>query len=294
MHFPGVIPALLTPFTADDAVDLEALQANTAHALSNGVRGLIATGTMGEAGALSLQERRTVIEAVVAQAAGSVPVLAGVSAGSTAAAAGYAELAREAGVSGVMCLPPLNYRGRADEHAAFFRAVAAAARLPIMIYNNPEASGIDLTPGLIAEIAAEVPEIVAVKECSGDARRIAALVNATDLEILVGGDDWALEGFAAGASGWVSGVANIAPAECVRLQELVEGGALAEARAIYARLLPLARLDMTPKLVQYFKGALDATGLRGGSVRAPRLELEATEREVLRVAVEALAVPVAA
>ena len=294
MHFPGIIPALITPFTAQGAVDVDGLQANAAHALEHGARGFVATGTMGEAGALSDPERRTVIEAVVAQVAGAVPVLAGVSAGSTGAAVAYAELAREAGVSGVMCLPPLNYRGRVDEYVAFFAAVAAAAQVPIMAYNNPEASGIDFTPELIAAVAAEVPEIVSIKECSGDARRIAALVNATDLEILVGGDDWALEGFATGAVGWVSGVANVAPGECVRLQELVEAGALAEARAVYARLLPLARLDMTPKLVQHFKGALDAIGLHGGPVRPPRQELDAAERETLRAAVEALGVPTAA
>ena len=95
-----------------------------------------------------------------------------------------------------------------------------------MAYNNPEASGIDLPPTLIARIAAEVEQVVAVKECSGDARRIAALLDATDLEVLVGGDDWALEGFAPGATGWVSGVANVAPAECVRLYDACEAGEL--------------------------------------------------------------------
>jgi hypothetical protein len=111
MHFPGIIPAVITPFTPADTVDVAGLQANTAHVLEHGAAGLVATGTMGEAGQLSAGERRTVIEAVVAQADGTVPVLAGVSAGSTAAAVANAELSRAAGVAGVMCLPPLNYRG---------------------------------------------------------------------------------------------------------------------------------------------------------------------------------------
>jgi 4-hydroxy-tetrahydrodipicolinate synthase len=193
-----------------------------------------------------------------------------------------------------MCLPPLLYRGTTAELAAHFAAVAEAAQLPIMAYNNPEASNVDLTPGVIAELAAAVPGIVAVKECSGDARRIAALLGATDLEILVGGDDWALEGFAAGATGWVSGVANVAPRECVELADLVAAGRLPEARAIYQRLLPLARLDMTPWLVQYFKGAMDQVGLTGGPSRPPRGPLDAARQELLREAVEALGVPVAA
>lgn len=292
--FSGVIPAVMTPFTPGDAVDVAALQANVAHVLEHGCGGLVATGTMGEAGQLSLEERRTVVEAVVAQAAGAVPVLAGISSGATATSVAFAELSREAGVDGVMCLPPLNYPGRIDEHVAFFRAVAAAAQVPVMIYNNPEASGIDLRPEAIVAIAAEVPEIVAVKECSGDARRIAALVNDSDLEVLVGGDDWALEGYATGAVGWVSGVANIAPRECVELQEHVQAGRLAEARAVYKRLLPLCRLDMTPKLVQHFKAGLDGVGLVGGPTRPPRLPLDAAERALLDAAVAALGVPATA
>ncbi|MDX6717047.1 MAG: 1-pyrroline-4-hydroxy-2-carboxylate deaminase [Baekduia sp.] len=295
MQFPGIIPAAITPFTADDHVDVAALHTNLEALLGAGIGGLVATGTMGEAGQLSDAERRTVVETVVAAAAadGAIPVIAGVSAGSTAAACRNAAAAREAGAAAVMCLPPLNYRGTTREFIAFYAAVAHEG-LPIMAYNNPEAGGIDLTPATIADIAAAVDGVVAVKECSGDARRIAALVDDTDLEVLVGGDDWALEGFAAGATGWVSGVANVAPVECVALQALVDAGRLAEARAVYARLLPLARLDMTPKLVQHFKGAMDAIGLRGGPTRPPRLPLDEAEREVLHAAVAALRAPVSA
>ena len=157
-----------------------------------------------------------------------------------------------------------------------------------MLYNNPASSGIDLAPDAIARIAAEVPEIVAVKECSSDARRIAALVNGTALEILVGGDDWALEGFAAGATGWISGVSSVAPEECVALLRHVQDGELEAARELYARLLPLARLDMTPKLVQFFKAAMDAVGRVGGPCRPPRLELTGEDRALLDAALGAL------
>jgi 4-hydroxy-tetrahydrodipicolinate synthase len=293
MRFPGIIPAVITPFTADDQVDTDALRANVEAVLAGGVHGLVATGTMGEAGALTDAERRTVIETCVAVAEGRAPVVVGVSSGSTRASAAYAQMAAEAGADGVMCLPPLNYPGRRDELAAHFAAVAQAG-LPIMAYNNPEASGIDLRPEAIIDLAADVDAVVAIKECSADARRIAALVNASPLEVLVGGDDWALEGFATGATGWVSGVANIAPVECVALQAHVEAGRLEEAREVYRRLLPLARLDMTPKLVQHFKGAMDAVGLHGGATRPPRLPLDEAERAVLDAAVAALREPVAA
>ena len=294
MHFPGIIPAVIVPFTDADEVDVAGLRDNVTFLLDSGIDGVVVNGTMGEAGSLTMEERALVLRTVVEVVAGRVPVIAGVSAGVTRIAVAHAEAARAGGAQGVMCLPPLNYRGTTDELVAFFAAVAGAAQLPVMAYNNPEASGIDMPPALIAHVAEEVEGVVAVKECSGDARRIPALLATTDLEVLVGGDDWALEGFATGASGWVSGVANIAPKECKELQEHVEAGRLAEARAVYQRLLPLARLDMTPWLVQYFKGAMDAAGLRGGPSRAPRLPLGPEQQELLREAVDALGVPAVA
>jgi len=130
---------------------------------------------------------------------------------------------------------------------------------------------------------------VAVKECSGDVRRIPAILNAApDLAVLVGGDDWALEGFAAGAVGWVTGVGVVAPRECVELWEHCRAGELEPARAVYKRLLPLARFDMRPKLVQYFKAAMDAVGLTGGSVRPPRLPLTDGEQGDLQAALAVL------
>src|SRR4051812_19757609 len=223
--------------------------------LAAGVHGFVATGTMGEAGSLSAEERRTVVESAVRAVAGRVPVIAGVSSGTPAASIAFAADAAETGADAIMLLPPLGYRGDEREVVAFYRTVAQAAGLPVMAYNNPEASGMDMPPALIARLAAEVEQVVAIKECSGDARRLAALLHAAPgLEVLVGGDDWALEGFCAGATGWVTGVGVCAPAECVELYEACRAYDLDRARALYARILPLARLDMTPKLVQYFKG----------------------------------------
>ena len=292
MRFPGIIPAITTPFDATGAIDVAALERNLAGLLDAGVHGFVATGTMGEAGSLSADERRTVVAAAVRAAAGRVPVIVGVSAGTPDAPIADALDAARAGADAIMLLPPLGYRGDAREILAFYRAVGQAAELPLMAYNNPEASGTDMAPELIARIAAEVEQVVAVKECSGDARRIAALLNvAPELEVLVGGDDWALEGLLAGATGWVSGVADCAPAECAELYDACRSGELERARAIYGRLLPLARLDMTPKLVQFYKGAQDALGFTGGPVRPPRLELDEADRAVLEAALATLRAP---
>src|SRR5215213_267152 len=234
MRFSGIIPAVTTPFDSGGEVDVGALESNLATLLDAGVHGIVATGTMGEAGSLSGAERRTVVEAVVRAVERRVPVIAGVSAGTPAAAIALAADAADAGASALMMLPPLGYRGDAREIEAHYRAVAEAAGLPLMAYNNPEASGTDMPLELIVRLYEEIDAVVAVKECSGDARRIAALLNAAPgLEVLVGGDDWALEGFSAGATGWVTGVGDVLPRDCVELYEACRAGDLETARAIY-------------------------------------------------------------
>jgi len=295
VRFPGIIPALTTPFGPDGAVDHAALERNATALLDAGVHGFVATGTMGEAGSLSAAERRAVIATAARAAAGRAPVIAGVSSGTPEQSLAYARDAEAEGAVAIMLLPPLGYRGDERETIAFYRAVADGTDLPIMLYNNPEASGTDLPAALIARIAAEVDQVVAVKECSGDARRIPAILAAAPhLEVLVGGDDWALEGFASGATGWVSGVADCVPADCVALYEACQAYDFETARPIAQRLLPLSRLDMTPHLVQYFKAAQDALGFAGGPVRAPRLELDDARRATLEDALAALKAPVAA
>jgi 4-hydroxy-tetrahydrodipicolinate synthase len=289
MRFPGIIPAITTPFDASGAIDFDGLASNVAALLDAGVGGIVATGTMGEAGSLSAAERRSVVEAVVRAVDGRVPVIAGVSAGTPAAAIALAADAAEAGAVALMMLPPLGYRADEDEIVAYYRSVAEAAGLPLMAYNNPEASGTDMPPALLARLYREIEPVVAVKECSGDARRIPALIDAAPgLEVLVGGDDWALEGFCAGATGWVSGVADVAPRDCVALYEACRAGDLETARGIYRRMLPLSRFDMTPKLVQYFKAAMDEVGYVGGPTRPPRMPLSDAERAALREAMAVL------
>jgi 1-pyrroline-4-hydroxy-2-carboxylate deaminase len=295
MRFPGIIPAVTTPFDASGKIDFAGLERNLGALLDAGVHGIVATGTMGEAGSLSAAERRSVVEAVARAADGRVPVIAGISAGTPAAAIAFAADAAEAGAGALMLLPPLGYRGDAEEIEAYYRAVAEAGGLPMMAYNNPEASGTDLAPEMIVRLYEEIDAVVAVKECSGDARRIPALLNAAPgLEVLVGGDDWALEGFCAGATGWVTGVADVAPRQCVTLWELCRAGDLEPAREVYRRLLPLSRFDMTPKLVQYFKAAMDEVGLAGGPCRPPRMPLTPDEHAALLDAVAVLREGVAA
>jgi 4-hydroxy-tetrahydrodipicolinate synthase len=294
MAFEGIIPAVTTPFTADDQIDVPALKENVEKLIEAGVHGFVATGTMGEAGSLTRAERALVVRSVVEAAAGRVPVTVGVSAGSAKQSLEYANDGKEAGAQYVMALPPLGYRADDDEVVAFYAELATCG-LPVMAYNNPEASGVDMPAALIQRIAEEVEAVVAIKECSGDTRRIPALLHIeADLEVIVGGDDWALEGFAAGATGWITGVGVLAPRETVELYEAIQANDLARARDVYRRLLPVARFDMTSKLVQYFKAAQDAVGFNGGPTRAPRLPLKADEVAALEEALAILREPAVA
>jgi 4-hydroxy-tetrahydrodipicolinate synthase len=293
MRFEGVIPAVVTPFDESGSIDITTLAGTAEWLIEEGATGLVGNGTMGEAQSLSTSERRLVIETLAGAADGRVPVTAGISSATPPASIGYATDAAAAGAGSLMLLPPLGYEGDEREIETFYRTIAEATELPIMAYNNPKASGTDMRPELIAGLA-DIDGVVAVKECSGDARRIAEILNETeDLEVLVGGDDWALEGFCAGATGWIAGVANVAPRESVELFRLCREGRLDEARGVYARILPLARLDMHPKLVQFFKAAMDLVGRGGGPCRPPRLELTDDERRQVEEAVRALGVEVA-
>jgi 4-hydroxy-tetrahydrodipicolinate synthase len=294
MRFEGVVPAVLTPFDEDGEIDAGALARNVEWLLDSGATGLVGTGTMGEAQSLSTGERKLVIETLVEASGGRVLVTAGVSSETPARSIALAADAAAAGAGALMLLPPFGYEGDAREIEAFYGAVAESTELPIMAYNNPKASGTDMPPALIARLA-EIDGVVAIKECSGDARRLAELLNATedDFEVLVGGDDWALEGFCAGATGWISGAVNVAPRECVNLFRLCGAERLQEARDVYATILPLARLDMHPKLVQFFKAGMDLVGREGGPCRPPRLPLTEDERRRVEEAVAALGAGVA-
>lgn len=282
LRFPGVLPAVVTPFSDDGGVNEEALRDLVTWLAAAGVDGVVAVGTMGEFRSLTGEERRAVTATILASVDGNLPITVGVAADTAVEASTHAREAAELGATGLLCLPPITYAADDRELHAFFEKVASATDLPLMIYNNPTGSKADLSPDFVAKLF-DIDGVVAVKETSGDARRIAAIIEATDseMEVLVGGDDWAFEGFCAGATGWVSGVANVAPSECLELLALVQSGDLDRARALYHGLLPLARLDMHPKLVQFYKAALDRIGRYGGPSRPPRLPL--TDAESARV-----------
>jgi 4-hydroxy-tetrahydrodipicolinate synthase len=275
----GVFPAATTQFRPDLSLDVPATLAHLDRLIGSGVHGLIMLGTVGENPALDPGEKVELLKAAVDHVAGRVPVLTGVAELSTAAACRSAQAAKRAGVDGLMALPALAYKADSREALAHFRAVARSTDLPVMVYNNPPAYIVDVTPEMFAELADEAT-IVAIKESSEDVRRITDLVNICGDRYLLfcGVDDLVLESVLLGAVGWVSGLVNAFPAENCLLWGLATSGRWDEARAVYRWYTPLLHLDTHPKLVQYIKLAAQECGLGTEIARPPRLALEGAER----------------
>jgi len=288
-RFEGVYVAIVTPFTeGTEKVDYNRLHEHVNWLIEKGVNGLVPCGTCGEYAQLSDEERAGVVEMVAKTAAGRVPVVVGVAAPTTAAAVKWTKQAKQAGATGVMALPPISYKPTWNEVVAYYESLSAVG-LPVVIYNNTHDNATDLTPELLHELE-HIENIVAVKEFSGDIRRIPEIQEKTGLEVLAGADDLALEGMMAGALGWIAGLANAIPEECVEMYALAKDGKYSEATSIYRRILPLMRWDSTPRLVQAIKYAMELVGQPVGATRAPRLPLDETERQAVQNAVRAVRV----
>lgn len=276
----GVVPAVLTQFRDDQALDLAATMRHIDALLAGGVSGVVMLGTLGENSSLEYGEKLELLRATAAHVGGRVPVLTGVAECTTALACRFAADCQRLGLDGLMLLPAMIYKSDARETMAHFRAVAAATSLPIMCYNNPVSYGVDITPSMFAELADE-PKFVAIKESSADTRRITDLKNVCGdrYRVFCGVDDLILESIALGAVGWITGLGNAFPKENQRLWQLATAGRYDEARRIYQWYMPLLHLDSHPKLVQYIKLAAVECGYGSERVRPPRLPLIGRERE---------------
>jgi 4-hydroxy-tetrahydrodipicolinate synthase len=276
----GVFPAVTTQLHKDQSLDLEATARHIEVLLESGVSGLVMLGSLGENQQLLPEEKRQVMAAAIETARRRVPVLSGVIENSTAGAITYARDMEKLRADGLMLLPAMVYKADARETIAHYRSVAAATALPIICYNNPLAYQVDITPEMFAELA-DVKNFVAIKESSGDVRRITDLRNATGDRYLIfcGVDDLILESVLLGATGWIAGMGLAFPQENQHFWDLAIAGDYPAARQIYAWFTPLLHLDTPIKFVQYIKLAIQEAGLGAEWVRAPRLPLVGQERE---------------
>lgn len=283
----GVYPALTTKFKPDYRLDIAAMEKHFAWQIDSGVDGLIVCGSLGENSVLSSEEKLEVLRVGVRVSGGRVPVLMTIAEGSTAEGIALGERSAREGADGLMVLPGMRYVSDRRETLAHYRAIAKASPKPIMVYNNPVAYGVDVTPDMFEELAGE-SAIVAIKESSDNVRRVTDIIARTGgrYAIFCGVDDLAMEAMLMGACGWVAGLVDAFPRETVAIYRLINDGRVEEGRSIYRWFSPLLHLDVSRKLVQNVKLVEAIVGVGTEIVRPPRLPLAGEERAQVIALVE--------
>jgi dihydrodipicolinate synthase/N-acetylneuraminate lyase len=276
----GVFPAMTTQFREDQSLDAAGTGRHVEVMVDSGVGGLVMCGSLGENQAMEPDEKVEVVRTAVRAAGGKVPVVFGIAETSTAKAVRAARDFARAGAAGFMIMPPMVYRPDAAEADAFFRTVGAATDLPWMLYNNPIAYTVDVTPARLAGFA-DIPNLIAVKESSAAPRRLIEirLLLGDRFDLFVGVDDLIVESSVHGLEGWVAGSGIAFPTENQRLWDLLQAGLWDEVRALYRWFSPLMKLDTYPKFVQYIKLMSQEAGLGTEWVREPRKPLVGEERD---------------
>ena len=275
----GVMPAITTQFTADDQLDLAAFTTNLHAQVNAGASGIILGGTLGEASTLSPEEKNILVATTLKEVGDRAAVILNIAEQSTKAAIDAAQNAEAQGANGLMLLPPMRYKATDRETVAYFKAVAEATTLPIMIYNNPVDYKIEVTVDMFEELKVH-ENINAIKESTRDITNITRLRSrfGDRFSILCGVDTLAMEALVMGADGWVAGLVDAYPEETCAIYHYVKAGEIDKALDIYRWFMPLLELDISPQLVQNIKLCEVATGLGTGHVRAPRLPLEGEEK----------------
>ena len=281
----GVMPAITNPYREDLAIDHDRLGAHVVRMRDAGCTAIVTPGSLGEGAALDLEEKTSIWRTCREAVGGDIPVVAAVGATSTREAVAIAERAEREGCGGLMVLPAYGYVGSRSEIEAHLAAVFDATGLSCMLYNNPIAYRVDVSPEDVAVLAEDHPNLHAIKESSGDIRRIRAIRETLGdrLAIFVGIDDMVVEGVDAGADGWIAGLVNALPAESVRLWDLAvrarATGERDDLEALYRWFLPLLRLDAVPEFVHLVNLVQAAFGMGDERVRGPRRRLDGGVRE---------------
>lgn len=280
--FKGSLPALITPFTPDGELDLDTLKKFVEWQIEEGSNGLVPCGTTGESPTLSHDEHRKVVEEVIRISDGRVPVIAGAGSNSTREAIGLAQHAESVGANGVLVVTPYYNKPTQAGLIAHFTAIHDATNLPIIIYNIPGRSVVDMLPETMGELA-KLPRIVGVKDATGKIERVSQqrMTCGTDFIQLSGNDDTALVFNANGGVGCISVTANVAPKLCAEFQAATQTGDFARALELQDKLMPLhIAIFLEPGLVGA-KYALSKLGIGNERVRLPLVGLtQATKTRI--------------
>ena len=285
----GVLTALATPFTPDGQIDESTLRRLVDRSIDGGVDGVVACGSTGEFAAMSGAERRLVVETVIDQAANRVPVVAQTGAVSTAEAVELSRHAEAAGASVLMVVSPYYEPLSLEETVEYLRTVAAAVDIPIMLYNLPVATGVNLDPDTVGRLAREVDNIRYIKDTSADMAQAGQLIHRHGdvISTFIGWDSLLLAAITEGAAGVMAGTANVMPAQLVSIHRAVTAGDLNRARREWAQLYPLMDAIMSAPFIPAIKTALNALGFPAGIPRKPLAELDAaTAATISKLAAE--------
>ena len=272
----GILTALATPFTSDGPIDESALRRVVDRSIDGGVDGVVACGSTGEFAAMSNAERRKVVETVIDQTAGRVPVIAQTGAVSTAEAIELSKHAEDAGASVLMIVAPYYEPLTIGETVHYLKTVADEVTIPIMLYNLPVATGVTLTPDVVGRLATEVDNIQYIKDTSADMVLAGQLIhNYGDvISTFVGWDSLLLAALTEGAAGVMSGSANVIPGHLVSIHRALLSGELDRARREWSQIFPLIDAITTAPYNAAVKAAMDAVGFPVGSCRQPVLDLD--------------------
>ena len=276
---------MATPFTSDEAVDVQAIATNVRRWSSAGVGGVVALGSNGEAPLLDEDESDRVINATRGALGPGLRLIAGVGRESTRGTIAAARRAAALGADAVLVRTPSYYKARMthDAFVAHFTAVADASSVPVLLYNYPAATGVNVGPDTVAALA-EHPNIAGMKETGVDSAQFAAFVDAVpqDFAVMAGSAPVFYPWLCLGATGGILAVACVAPEACVRLLDHVKGGRHEAARALQREITPLARLVTTAYGVAGLKAAMNLAGYTGGSPRAPLAPVPPAAAEHIR------------
>lgn len=280
LNWKGIYPAVLTPFKESGEIDFEMFAKNTDAQIAAGVHGIIIAGTLGDAAVLENEEKFELLSYAKKIVAGRIPLILNIAENTTKNAVDFAIKAKELGADGLMLLPPMRYKADDREVVTYFKAVADATDLPILIYNNPVDYSTYVSLDMFEELKSS-QTIVAVKESTRDLSNITRMKNrfGDRFKVLGGVDTISLETIFLGADGLVAGLVDAFPNETMAMYNLALNGEIDKAVEIYRWFMPLLELDIHPKLIQYIKLAATAEGICTPHVRAPRLPLIGAEAE---------------
>ncbi|WP_419494650.1 dihydrodipicolinate synthase family protein [Chryseobacterium bernardetii] len=281
--FKGIIAYPITPFHENDTINIPLFKEMVEKLIISGSHGIASLGSAGVMPYLSDEEKEAVTEATVQQVRGRIPTLIGVSNLTTEKTIHHAQFAEKAGADAVMIIPMSYWKLTDDEIVAHYDAVARKISIPIMAYNNPSTSGVDMSPALLKRLL-EIPNITMIKESTGDVQRMHYLRKelGEDVAFYNGSNPLALAAFSAGATGWCTAAPNLIPQLNLDLYQAIQENQLHKAQYIFYKQVELLKFIVAKGLPRAVKAGLDISGEESGYLRSPLKPLTEIETEELR------------